>query len=99
MAETKHTPGPWFLFGNPAHCVGGPHPENGTGGVAMCGMRLRSPEEAEANAKLIAAAPDLLITLHDVWIWQQGIQDSMPDELIERVCALLRGAGIDPTPR
>ncbi len=56
----KHTKGPWFLFGNPAHCVGGPHVENGTGGIAMCGMRLREPEEAAANARLISAAPDLL---------------------------------------
>ena len=26
----------------------------------MCGMRLRRPDEAAANAHLIAAAPDLL---------------------------------------
>jgi hypothetical protein len=63
-----HTPGPWFVFGN-GHCVGGPcepgnglldDPEQKTAGVAMCGMRLRTSEECEANAKLIAAAPDLL---------------------------------------
>lgn len=65
MGETteKHTPGPWFVFGN-GHCVGGPCERPGeaeqTGGIAMCGMRLRSPEEAAANARLIAAAPALL---------------------------------------
>ena len=65
MSESKHTPGPWFVFGN-GHCVGGPKgfidgdPREQTAGVAMCGMRLRTDDEAEANARLIAAAPDLL---------------------------------------
>ena len=65
MSESKHTPGPWFVFGN-GHCVGGPKgfidgdPREQTAGVAMCGMRLRTDDEAEANARLIAAAPELL---------------------------------------
>ena len=69
MPETKHTPGPWFVFGN-GHCVGGPYledPEQPTAGVAMCGMRLRDPEEAAANANLIAAAPDLLAAAEEVY--------------------------------
>lgn len=62
----KHTPGPWFTFGN-GHCVGGPESIEGAGqGIAMCGMRARTPEEAEANARLIAAAPDLLSALQDI---------------------------------
>ena len=65
MSESTHTPGPWFIFGN-GHCVGGPKgpidgdPRQQTAGVAMCGMRLRTEDEAKANARLIAAAPDLL---------------------------------------
>ena len=68
MAE--HTPGPWFVFPN-GHCVGGPtglldaDPNEKTAGVAMCGMRLRTEEEIEANARLIAAAPDLLAACED----------------------------------
>jgi hypothetical protein len=63
----EHTPGPWFVFGN-KHCVGGPLADRAptdpagqtTAGIAMCGMNLRWPDEAEANARLIAAAPELL---------------------------------------
>jgi hypothetical protein len=50
------TPGPWFQFEGKPDCVGGPHPENGTAGTAMCGMRLRSPAENAANAALIVRA-------------------------------------------
>lgn len=69
-APPRHgwTAGPWFVFGN-GHCVGGPltasclpDPSDGlpaTAGVAMCSMRLRGPEECEANARLIAAAPEM----------------------------------------
>jgi chromosome segregation ATPase len=52
----KHTPTPWFTFGN-GHCIGGPESIAGAGqGIAMCGMRARSPEEAEANAVMIVEA-------------------------------------------
>jgi hypothetical protein len=74
---SKSTPGPWFVFGN-GHCVGGPFtqtdhagvcddPEQKTAGVAMCGMRLRTAEEAEANALLIAAAPEMFSALRS-WV-------------------------------
>ena len=64
----KHTPGPWFIFGN-GHCVGGANTdattlnEHPTAGIAMCGMARRDPAECTANARLIAAAPDLLEAL------------------------------------
>jgi hypothetical protein len=88
MPEAKHTPGPWFLFGNPAHCVGGPHPQNDTAGVAMCGMRLRTPEEGEANARLIAAAPDLLAACEEFEAYHQhGSLDQFP-----ALCSQIRAA-------
>lgn len=66
MSDAQHTPGPWFIFGN-GHCVGGPaSPDdselsaNPRAGVAMCHMSRRPPHENQANARLIAAAPDLL---------------------------------------
>lgn len=68
---TAHTPGPWFVFeGRP--CVGGPSgpidadPAQKTAGIAMCGMRLRTEDEAMANARLIAAAPELLAELEKI---------------------------------
>ena len=66
MADMKHTPGPWTLF-NDGKCVAGPESTAGAGhGVAMCSMRARSDEEARANARLIAAAPDLLAALKQI---------------------------------
>lgn len=78
MVETKHTPGPWFLIND--HCVGGPETTNGAGhGIAMCGMRARSEEEAKANALLIASAPELLKELQrlvaEVY-WLDGVHKS-----------------------
>lgn len=65
---SKHTPGPWFIFGN-GHCVGGPAiaplGESQTAGIAMCSMSKRHTDECVANAKLIAAAPELLRVLRE----------------------------------
>ena len=49
MAE--HTPGPWSTIGKWVYDVENPSP------IAQC---LRPYEEGDANARLIAAAPDLL---------------------------------------
>lgn len=62
--EAGFTPGPWFLIN--AECVGGPIDpgwEAAGCGVAHCGMRARTQEEAAANARLIAAAPDMFEAL------------------------------------
>ena len=101
MPESKHTPGPWFVFGN-GHCVGGPKgfidgdPREQTAGVAMCGMRLRTDDEAEANARLIAAAPDLLdvaetfLAMHQEYL---NDPDAMyPDKLLATVRHLAEAA-------
>jgi hypothetical protein len=58
MNETKHTPGPWIL-GACAGQVEGPKRELLAGGIDY-----RIPEDVKlANARLIAAAPDLLKAL------------------------------------
>lgn len=69
-----HTPGPWHLINSV--CVGGPiepgWEEAGTG-IAHCGMRARTQEEAAANARLIAAAPDMLAAIEAfVGAWDRG---------------------------
>lgn len=69
MSDTIYTPGPWYLaggpgkrgeryLGTPAICLAVVQPNaTGEGGAAS------EEEEVEANAKLIAAAPDLLAAL------------------------------------
>lgn len=73
MEKPKHTPGPWFTFEN-KHCVGGPESQPGFGhGIAICMMRSRGREEAQANATLISAAPELFqlaVRFHDAVEYQ-----------------------------
>ncbi|MGH9462448.1 MAG: hypothetical protein ACRD1X_14625 [Vicinamibacteria bacterium] len=56
---SSHTPGPWH-----ANCFL-VTAENGRG-VTHCGLGLGKPEESEANARLIAAAPELLEALKSI---------------------------------
>ena len=59
MSEHKHTPGPWALGKLGAY----QHPiksENNQLIAAVSGWEESNPAEALANARLIAAAPELL---------------------------------------
>ena len=59
-----HTPGPWRtdgLYDGPRVYVAGPDDIT----VARCNHAERTNEQAEANARLIAAAPELLAALRD----------------------------------
>lgn len=76
---SKHTPGPWKAHFEDAYFVTGPD----LGRVAMM-MNLkgahglggrRSGNESAANARLIAAAPDLLEALQSVAMWAENQAD------------------------
>jgi hypothetical protein len=60
--ETKHTQGEWAIDDNEIYS------ENTDHGAAICTMNTTSAhfteEEAEANARLIAAAPELLEAMY-----------------------------------
>lgn len=65
MSEAKHTPGPWFTHREGFSTV---YIEARIGGgliqeVAACGPTNQGSEQQEANARLIAAAPELLEAL------------------------------------
>jgi hypothetical protein len=57
--HTKHTPGPWIVTGNFIDCDTPP---------CRIAVALASPE-MEANARLIAAAPELLEALKACEPW------------------------------
>lgn len=69
--ETKHTKGEWKVevlkFGFPSSTVL-TYGVSVDEGDPICGLASKrsNPKEAEANAKLIAAAPELLDALKDV---------------------------------
>jgi hypothetical protein len=56
--STQHTPGPWSVSQNVSRHVIGKN-----GGVVACAELTWTAEISEANARLIAAAPDLLNAL------------------------------------
>lgn len=65
MNEAKHTPGPWCTHRNGFSSV---YIEARVGGgmlqeVACCGPTNEGSDQQEANARLIAAAPELLDAL------------------------------------
>ena len=69
---SKHTPGPWVVLTNRAgypyqiHAPNGDDKKPGAVGsyiTRWAAISLPSSEEGNANARLIAAAPDLLLAL------------------------------------
>lgn len=66
MTKTSHTPGPWRITRDqtPGQFVTIDKVRDAHNSV-ICTLHVN----AEANARLIAAAPDLLEALHDLTIW------------------------------
>lgn len=58
-STSKHTPGPWHIGMKPGPIIYGPQGEQ----VADLRAHLLMPDESAANARLIAAAPELLEAL------------------------------------
>ena len=77
MADVKHTPGPWTVTADGAGWYIEATPERGHSLAFIASPEFQeepdtSASEAEANASLIAAAPDLLEAL-------QWLVDILPD--------------------
>lgn len=82
---TKHTPGPWTWGQNYNGLYGA-----GKDNEVLChapyeGMWLRFGDQSKANAKLIAAAPDLLEALVSIY-------DRRTDETMEKARAAIKKA-------
>lgn len=71
QTKALHTPGPWTTYGHPADGI--------TIRARGCAVADVIPQRGadEANARLIAAAPDLLEALEDAARWI----DTLPDDL------------------
>jgi hypothetical protein len=84
---SKHTPGPWTHAGyarSMAFRVT-KTPDDATGDVCnvLAGLAAKTNEEVEANARLIAAAPELLSALKEArrWIGDGDLSDGMEREI------------------
>jgi hypothetical protein len=92
MSEIKHSPGPWFYSGKHDECevryVGLCEGERHTDNIAT--LYHAEGSEQEANAHLIAAAPEMLealMALNDLrGAW------SPPDDVIKAAWAKARAA-------
>lgn len=93
---SKHTPGPWKAHFQEAYFVTGPD----LGRVAMM-MNLkgayglggrRSGDESAANARLIAAAPELLEALREAADYARHPDYDWPVEFSRRVSAAIAKA-------
>jgi len=73
--NAKHTPGPWETSKDAV-----PEGHIQITVYEPTGRRVATVFETEANARLIAAAPDLLKELKDVREWIQSLLDATPDE-------------------
>lgn len=87
--KAKHTPGPWYTRYNQISSLTSSHGCT----IANCNATQKgiTDEEAEANAALISAAPDMLETLEavlDWWTHTPGFEngeDDMPAEIFDGI--------------
>ena len=107
MSETKFTPGPWIgagpSFGDAKprwiDCIITQWEDDYGDVVGICDFQLKQyDEEQEANAHLIAAAPDLYEALERMvgWVddWREGKKHPYDDwEFAKAALAKARGEG------
>lgn len=96
--STKHTPGPWAV--NPVRAqVDSPQPCDDGSPVPICALcwptKYRSEDETEANAFLIAAAPDLLdlVIQYRNDLRHPPSRDSIERRLVVICAAIARATG------
>jgi hypothetical protein len=91
MSAARHTPGPWTYPGGTGNLIGGPDRLR----VADLGGLERSPDERQANARLISAAPDLLAALMEMDANCENRQDEPFVKYVRDTCraAILKAEG------
>ena len=89
---TEHTPGPWRV--DPAFFPEQPkvYPDNGSGDFAHICRVNAGPDGYQANARVIAAAPDLLAALEDIEQWDRNSYNSLPNEFRQAMRAAIAKA-------
>ena len=101
MSEPKHTPGPWVVDYSPktGRPLGITAPgDEGIPGAVGCvvrrnGIGLPGSETAQANARLIAAAPDLLRILGELCRYAEGANSKVDDLIDEARAAIAKAEG------
>lgn len=90
--NTQHTPGPWNYSG-PCE-ITGRYSIFHNGPLAYCADTTAKPGDGEANARLIAAAPDLLAALQNVAAcFDANDPDSMANAMADARAAIAKATG------
>jgi hypothetical protein len=90
--KTTPTPGPWFLRTGDSHIVVCGSDGDSIAGLARTTPDRIDPSEQEANARLIAAAPDMLNQLRAVERWMSGYGTTTQSAMREKVRATIAKA-------
>ena len=82
---SEHTPGPWMVYadGIEAGPEGGFRPFGGCGCCGSPWMNGADSETAKADARLIAAAPDLLEALDELESWLVCACIASPEDMAQ----------------
>jgi len=89
---TQHTPGPWNYSG-PCE-ITGRYSIFHNGPLAYCADTTAKPGDGEANARLIAAAPDLLELARQIVLAAEQNEGSIPADIVSgAVAAIAKATG------
>jgi hypothetical protein len=73
----NHTPGPWQLAGNKVFGKNTAHQ------VCFATDALKDKAQTKADARLIAAAPDLLAALEALTAWAQTVPTDLAEDRLQ----------------
>lgn len=107
MRNTQHTPGPWIAQGvsipheNPKVGIIGIHTPKGDALAFDWDGSFKTKHEAEANAALIASAPELLDALENAYWHLDRVAafvpgHTFPNEIMEALAKVISKAGGNP---
>ena len=102
MSNQTHTPGPWTIktdLGIPLQILGAPTEKNPRyNPITRCGTTFIAPtsDEAMANARLIAAAPELLEALKNLLAYLET-EDMRPLNMNLARAAIAKATGKEPS--
>jgi hypothetical protein len=96
MKTAQHTPGPWTAHPEEGAHIGPVVKENAWGEVVALVSYAGAPRgdsaESNANARLIAAAPDLLVALENFVAWHAENFDDFTPEINAQLLCLANNA-------
>ncbi len=98
MAEARHTPGPWSMIHEfdyePSYIDAPPSSTGYDESMEICKVSCQDEEAQRANARLIAAAPDLLQALEKMYEICNMAPDSAPHRVLAKA-AIDKAKGSD----